>query len=63
MANWIASEKRWEDEITKDLQEFEVVGAGGSDEVCDEDLEKDLAAMSWSHLFITSSLTTVQVCD
>ena len=38
------TEKRWEEEITKDLQEFEVVGGSGS-EVCDEDLEKDLAAL------------------
>jgi hypothetical protein len=42
----LSPEKRWEDEITKDLQEFEVVGSGGADQVCDEDLEKDLAAMS-----------------
>lgn len=39
-------DKRWEDEITKDLQEFEVVGEAGSEDVCDEDLEKDLAALS-----------------
>jgi hypothetical protein len=45
------AEKRWEDEITKDLQEFEMVGGSGS-EVCDEDLEKDLAAL-WI-IFITT---------
>ena len=55
LTNFASPEKRWDEEITKDLQEFEVVGGSGS-EVCDEELEKDLAALS------TAWLTTPFQC-
>lgn len=37
-------DKHWEDEINKDLQEFEVVGKDDNGGL-DDDLEKDLAQL------------------
>lgn len=39
------ADKNWEDEITKDLQEFEVVGGMTADGCEEAELERDLAAL------------------